>query len=412
MNHHLRTTCRVCGGNQLRKFLSLGPTPLANSFLSDKDEFSQEPSFPLDVYFCQECSLVQLLDVIDPETLFRHYIYVTGTSDTIAEHNLEFAQTVAAQAGLKPTDLVVEIASNDGSLLGCFKARGFATLGIEPATNIAAMASARGIETLTEFFDSTVGHRVRNTRGPARVVIGNNVFAHVDEPRDFLLGCRHLIGNDGYVVIEVPYLREMIDKLEYDTIYHEHLSYFSASALLRLFETAGLVVARIDRIPVHGGSLRIYGTPKTAARTHSEDAIRLCTEETVAGLTRLGTFQQFACKVERNRAAVRTLLGQLNQEKKSLAAYGAPAKGSTLTNYCGLDNRLLPYCVDKNPLKVGRYTPGMHIPVLAASTLLERQPDFVLILAWNFADEIIKQQDEYRRRGGRFIIPVPEPRIV
>ncbi len=412
MNHHLRTTCRVCGGNQLRKFLSLGPTPLANSFLSDKEEFSHEPSFPLDVYFCEQCSLVQLLDVIDPEVLFRNYIYVTGTSDTIAEHNIELAQTVAAQAGLKPNDLVVEIASNDGSLLRCFKAHGFATLGIEPATNIAQMASVQGIETITEFFDSAVGQEVRSSRGPARLVIGNNVLAHVDEPRDFLLGCRHLIGEDGYVVIEVPYLREMIDKLEYDTIYHEHLCYFSASALLRLFETVGLIVARIDRIPVHGGSLRIYGTPKIGSLPHSQDAIRLCREETEAGLTRLETFQEFACRVERNRAAVRTLLEQLNQEKRSLAAYGAPAKGSTLTNYCGLDSRLLPYCVDKNALKVGRYTPGMHIPVLPVSTLLEREPDFVLILAWNFADEIIKQQDEFRKRGGRFIIPVPEPRIV
>jgi len=390
----------------------LGPTPLANSFLSDKEEFSQEPSFPLDVYFCEECSLVQLLDVIDPEVLFRHYIYVTGTSDTIAEHNVELAETVSAQAGLKANDLVVEVASNDGSLLRCFKARGFATLGIEPATNIAEMASAQGIETLNQFFDSAVGQKVRSSRGPARLVIGNNVFAHVDEPRDFLLGCRHLIDDDGYVVIEVPYLREMIDKLEYDTIYHEHLCYFSASALLRLFETVGLVIARIDRIPVHGGSLRVYGTPKTGSRTHSEDAIRLCREEAEAGLTRLETFQEFASKVERNRSAVRTLLKQLTEEKKKLAAYGAPAKGSTLTNYCGLNNRLLPYCVDKNPLKIGHYTPGMHIPVLPVSALLEQQPDFVLILAWNFAEEIIKQQDEFRSRGGRFIIPVPEPRIV
>jgi len=364
------------------------------------------------VYFCEECSLVQLLDVIDPEVLFRHYIYVTGTSDTIAEHNVELAETVAAQAALKPNDLVVEVASNDGSLLRCFKARGFSTLGIEPATNIAEMASSQGVETLNEFFNSAVGQKVRDSRGPAKLVIGNNVFAHVDEPRDFLLGCRHLIGEDGFIVIEVPYLREMIDKLEYDTIYHEHLCYFSASALLRLFETVGLVVARIDRIPVHGGSLRIYGTPKTGSRTHSEDAIRLCREETEAGLTRLETFQEFARKVERNRSAVRTLLQHLNGEKKTLAAYGAPAKGSTLTNYCGLDNRLLPYCVDKNPLKVGHYTPGMHIPVLPVSALLEQQPDFVLILAWNFADEIIKQQDEFRNRGGRFIIPVPEPRIV
>jgi len=412
MSHHLRTTCRVCGGRELRKFLSLGPTPLANSFLADKDEFSRECFFPLDVYFCEECSLVQVLDVIAPEVLFRHYIYLTGTSETIAEHNLEFARTVAETAALEPNQLVVEVASNDGSLLSCFKSYGVTTLGIEPATNIARIASSQGIETLNEFFDSALAEKVVRARGPAKLVIGNNVLAHVDEPRDFLLGCRQLVGDDGFVVIEVPYLREMIDKLEYDTIYHEHLCYFSASALLRLFDSVGLVIARIDRIPVHGGSLRVYGTPRNGCRTHSQDALRLCAEETQGGLTCLDTFEDFARKVERNRAAVRSLLHELHQEKKSIAGYGAPAKGSTLTNYCGIDTRLLPYCVDKNPLKVGHYTPGMHIPVLPVSALLEKQPDFVLILAWNFAEEIIKQQDEFRSRGGRFIIPVPEPRIV
>lgn len=412
MSHHLRTTCRVCGGRRLQRFLSFGPTPLANSFLSDKEEFTRECFFPLDVYFCEECSLVQLLDVIAPEVLFRHYIYLTGTSQTIAEHNVEFARTVAATAALKPNELVVEVASNDGSLLRCFKSYGVATLGIEPATNIARIASAEGIETLNEFFDSNLAEKVNRSRGRAKLVIGNNVLAHVDEPRDFLLGCRQLVDDDGLVVIEVPYLREMIDKLEYDTIYHEHLCYFSASTLLRLFDSVGLVVTRIDKIPVHGGSLRVYGTPKNGCRTHSEDATRLCTQEAQGGLTCLETFEEFAHKVERNRAAVRGLLLELNQEKKSVVGYGAPAKGTTLTNYCGIDTTLLPYCVDKNPLKVGHFTPGMHIPVLPVSALLEQQPDFVLILAWNFAEEIIEQQDEFRSRGGRFIIPVPEPRIV
>ena len=410
--HRVRKTCRACGEENLRLFLSLGPTPLANSFLRSPDEFDDELSFPLDVYFCETCSLVQLLDVIDPEVLFRNYIYVTGTSDTISDHNFQYARTIVDLLKLEEGNLVVEMASNDGSLLKCFKRYGVRMLGVEPATNIAKMAEISGIEILNQFFNSSVAQQVRESHGPAKVVIGNNVLAHVDETGDFLCGCKELIENDGLVVIEVPYLRELVKRLEYDTIYHEHLCYFSVSTLMRLYDTVGLSIVRIDYVPVHGGSLRVYAGPREKHSYHSEKVLAQADEEDDWGLTQYSCYERLAANVEKNRHEVVDLLETLKKEGKSVAGYGAPAKGNTLLNYCGIDTRLIPYTVDKNPMKVDLFTPGMHIPVLPVSTILERQPDYMLILAWNFAQEIMKQQSEYRDRGGRFIIPIPEPRVI
>lgn len=390
-------------------FLSLGPMPLANSFPRNPDEFDAEPRFPLDVYFCEDCSLVQLLDVIDASTLFRDYIYVTGTSATIAAHNKSYARTVVDLLRLSPQDLVVEVASNDGSLLRCFKEHGVRTLGIEPAENIATQARESGIETIDSFFTARLAAEVREKYGPAKAVIGNNVLAHVDHTQDFLRGCKALLAPDGLIMIEVPEIREMIDRFEYDTVYHEHLCYFSVTTLMRLSDAVGLSLARVDRVPVHGGSIRIYAG---FAAAHSAEVLALVEEERQLGLRDFGRYQRFADDVRRNREAILEMLGSLKAQGKSLAGYGAPAKGNTLLNYCGIDTALLPFTVDKNAWKVGRYTPGMHIPVLPVSTLAERRPDYTLILPWNIAGEIIAQEDQYRRGGGQFIIPVPEPKVV
>jgi hypothetical protein len=411
-SHHKRRSCRACGEDDLHLFLSLGRMPLANAFLRSPAEFADEPAYPLDVYFCQTCSLVQLLDVIAPEVLFRNYIYVTGTSETIEAHNVQYAQTVVDLLGLGTNDLVVEIASNDGSLLKCFQQHNVRTLGVEPATNIAEQARARGVSTINQFFNSTLARELRETYGPAKAVIGNNVLAHVDETQDFLRGCRELLDENGLVVIEVPYLGDLIDRLEYDTIYHEHLCYFSLNALLRLCSQIGLSIVRLDHVPVHGGSLRIYAGQKGRHNGHAESALLMAEKETTAGLTDLARYEQFAAEVSQSRHTLLELLDYLERKGKRVAAYGAPAKGNTLLNYCGIDQRLVSFTVDKSALKVGLYTPGTRIPVLPVSTLLERQPDYALILAWNFADEIIRQQSEYRARGGRFIIPVPEAKVV
>jgi hypothetical protein len=412
MTHSKRDVCRACGSDRLQSVLELGPTPLANSFLKSPDEFEDEPSYPLDVYFCENCSLVQLLDVIDPEVLFRNYIYVTGTSDTIAAHNVKYAQTVVDHLSCTAADLIVEVASNDGSLLKCFQAHGVKTLGIEPATNIADMARAKGIDTVNEFFNSATAAQVRERSGPAKAVIGNNVLAHVDDTQDFLRGAKILLAEDGLVIIEVPYVKELLDRLEYDTVYHEHLCYFSVSTLLRLCETVGLSLVRIDHVPVHGGSLRMYAGRREHYRTHALDVLEMAEAEQQAGMNGLACYEEFALKVKQNRQSILDLLKSLQAQGKTVVGYGAPAKGNTLLNYCGIDTSLLPYTVDKNPMKVGLYTPGMHIPVLPVSTLLERQPDYVLILAWNFAAEIIKQQQAYQQNGGQFIVPIPEPTVV
>ena len=410
--HCKREACRACGAGELRLFLSLGQMPLANSFLRSADEFEDESFFPLDLYFCQTCSLVQLLDVIDPEILFRNYIYVTGTSDTIEAHNVQYADSVVDLLALSANDLVVEIASNDGSLLKCFQRHEVRTLGVEPAANIAELARARGIATVNQFFNSTVARELRESYGPAKVVIGNNVLAHVDEIQDFLRGCLELLDEDGLVVIEVPYLRDLIERVEYDTVYHEHLCYFSVTALLHLFSRVSLSIVRVDYFPIHGGSLRVYAGSQRRHQGHAEAVLTTAQEERISGLTDLALYERFAAAVKRSRDGLFELLNNLTAQGKEIAGYGAPAKGNTLLNYCGIDRLLIPYTVDKNPLKVGLYTPGTHIPVLPVSTLLERQPDYALILAWNFAEEICRQQGEYRARGGQFIIPVPHARVV
>lgn len=414
--YHRRETCRACGTKNLKLFLSLGPTPLANSFLKSPAEFSAERSFPLDVHFCETCSMVQIPDVVDPEVLFRNYIYVTGTSATIAAHNCRYAQTVCELLKMGPEtledDLVVEVASNDGSLLRCFRERGVRTLGVEPATNIAEIARGQGIDTINLFFNSSTARQIRKIYGPAKAVIGNNVLAHVDDTQDFLRGCKEVIGPDGLVIIEMPYLGDLLDRSEYDTIYHEHLCYFSVNSLLRLCDAVELSIVRMDHVPIHGGSLRMYAGHKQTHRTHAAKVLGWAEEEQVAGLTSFERYRQLAANVERNREALVAFLKALKADGKTVAGYGAPAKGNTLLNYCQIDTELLPYTVDKNPMKVSLYTPGMHIPVLPVSALLERQPDYVLILAWNFAEEIMQQQWEYRNRGGQFILPIPELTVV
>jgi len=407
--HTKRSTCRGCCGTSLRRFLELGDMPLANAFLRDESEFAGERSFPLDVYRCRECSLVQLLDVIDPSVLFSHYLYLTGVADTVSVHQAEYARTVADYAPLAADDFVVGIASNDGSFLHHFLHRGQRVLGIEPAKNIAAIARERGIDTLDVFFDEQLGLKLASEYPSAKAVIANNVLAHVDEPVGFLRGCRHLIGADGCVIIEVPYLVDLLERLEYDTIYHEHLSYFSVTALRNVFERAGLWLSRVDRVPIHGGSLRLFAR---SSGGHGPGVQSLIEVERTKGLDGPELYDDFAERAQSNREQLRALLQDLRARGHSVAAYGAPAKGNTLLNFCQIDETLLPFIADLSPLKVGKYAPGSHIEVRPVSALIEEPPDYVLILAWTLAEEIIHQLEKHLGTSSRFIVPVPIPRVI
>src|SRR5262245_53016466 len=333
---HRRTACRGCGGGDLELVISLGRIPLVNTFLRKPEDGAREQRYPLDVYVCPSCTLVQLLEVVDPEVLFRDYIYVSGVSETMAAHNAAYARTVVDLLDLGADDLVVEIASNDGSFLKCFQQLGVRALGVEPAANLARLAEAAGVETVNRFFNADLTPELVRSHGPAKAIVANNVLAHVDGTLDFLRGCRDLLHPDGLLVVEVPYLRDMVDKLEYDTIYHEHLCYFSTTALARLCEAAGLSIVRVNRVPVHGGSLRVYAGRVERHARHGAEIFALMEEEAHWGVAGPQRYQRFADGVRENRAALRKLLRSLNDSGKSVAGYGAPAKGNVLLNYCGI----------------------------------------------------------------------------
>ncbi|MEZ5294119.1 MAG: class I SAM-dependent methyltransferase [Vicinamibacterales bacterium] len=408
--HTRRAACRACGTPFDAPFLALGPMPLANNLPRSPEELAAQARYPLDVCVCRTCSLVQTPDVIDPRVLFAHYVYLTGMSETMRVHNRAYAAHVVGLTGAGAGDLVVDIASNDGSLLLEFQPHGVRTLGIEPAANVADIARGRGVDTVTRFFDDTAGRDLRDEHGPAAAVLANNVLAHVDDPVGFLRGAGRLIGPRGLVVIEAPYVAEMLDRLEYDTIYHEHLSYFSIGALARLADEAGLVLVRVDHVPIHGGSLRAHFGHPAAWAGHGTTVSDAVARERAQGLADVGRYARFAEAVHAHRQALRALVGDLAAAGHVVAGYGAPAKATTLLNFCGLGPEAIAFTVDRNPLKVGAFVPGVGVPILDVDALASRRPDYALIFPWNLAAEIAAQQQAYREQGGQFLLPLPEPR--
>jgi SAM-dependent methyltransferase len=401
--------CVSCGTARLVPVLSLGTTPLANALLT-RDELAQpEARFPLDVVFCVDCTLVQITERVPPERLFGEYAYFSSFSDTIVAAAKALVTRLVRDRGLGPGSLALEIASNDGYLLQHYVAAGVPVLGIEPARNIARVANERGVRTRCEFFGRELACALVAEGLAADVIHANNVLAHVPDLNGVVSGIAAALGPDGVAVIEVPYLRDLIEKCEFDTIYHEHLCYFSVGALRPLFERHGLVLADVERIPVHGGSLRLF-----AARAGETGASvrRLLEEERGAGMHELAYYAGFSDRVARLRTELVALLEHLKAEGKRIAAYGASAKGSTLLNFFGIGRETLDYVVDRSTEKQGRYTPGTHLPIHAPSRLLEDRPDYVLLLSWNFLDEVLGQQQAYRADGGKFIVPVPAVRVV
>ena len=402
--------CRSCGGKDLTVFLSLGDMPLSDGLLAAEDLERQEPRYPLDVAFCPDCALVQILETVPPERLFgADYPYFSSFTDALLEHSAANVAARIAEQRLDGHSLVVELASNDGYLLQYYRARGVPVLGIDPAPGPVAAARARGVETLQAFFGRDLALQLAAGGRRADVIHANNVLAHVADTNGFVSGIGTLLEEDGVAVIEVPYVRELIDHGEFDTIYHEHLCYFSVTALTRLFQRHGLSLNRVEPLEIHGGSLRLFvGKRERNDRSVTE----YLQAERRAGVDEYEYYTGFSARVSRIRSDLLALLDGLKRGGARIAGYGAAAKGTILLNFAGIGREVLEFVADRNVHKQGRFVPVVRLPIVSPERILEAQPDYLLILPWNFKDEIMEQQAEYRRRGGRFIVPVPEPVIV
>ena len=403
--------CRACGAADLVEVLALGEMPPSDALLSEAQLSQPEPRFPLTVVFCPACSLVQIRETVDPEILFgADYLYFSSVSDGWLRHCRENTLELIASRSLGADSLVVEIASNDGYLLRNYHERGVPVLGIDPAPGPAAAARKAGIAVREAFFGRAFAESLAAEGVRADVVHGNNVLAHVADLRGLVDGIRTILKDDGVAVIEAPYVRDLIDHCEFDTIYHEHLCYFSVTSVSRLFSRHGMTLVDVRRLPTHGGSLRLYvqrsGEPSAAVT-------QLLEEERALGLDRAEYYRDFAFRVRSVQQSLSELLTSLKAQGKTIAGYAAAAKATILLNASGIDGRFLDYVVDRNEHKHGRYMPGVRLPIHDTSRLLEAPiPDYVVVLAWNLKDEIIRQQSEYQARGGQFIVPLPTPRIV
>jgi SAM-dependent methyltransferase len=406
----LANRCRSCGDAGLDVFLSLGEMPLPDALVSREQLDGPEPRFPLDVAFCPACSLVQILNEVPPEQLFvDNYLYFSSFSEGLMRHSRDHAQRLIVDRGLNERSLVVEIASNDGYLLRNFKDAGIPVLGIDPAPAQADAAEAIGVPTLREFFGAELGRRLAAERGRADVIVANNVMAHTPSLNSFVEGLSELVADDGVITIENTYVKDLIDHCEFDTIYHEHFCYFSCTAVAALMRRHGLYLNGVEHFPsLQGGTLRWTVSPRDEI---DESAASYLAAEREGGLTEPGYYEQFADRVRGVKHDLLDLLHGLRRNGKRIAAYGAAAKGSTLINYVGIGTDLVDYVVDRNVHKHGLYMPGTHLPIRDPSVLVEDRPDFLLLLAWNYQDEIMSQQAEYFDLGGRFIVPVPTPRI-
>lgn len=407
-NYTLKNSCRICGGTNLVEVLDLGHMPPANAFVPHATIAMSLQEFPLRTYFCATCSLVQLLDVVDPSILFRHYEYLTSASKPLVEHFTNAGKMLTDKFVASKKDLVVEIGGSDAVLLGAIADR-CKVLNIEPARNVAELSTKKGVETISEFFTLDLAKEIKEKYGSAQLIIANNVMAHTDPLRGVFEGVKALLAPKGVFVFENHWVENLIGDGGFDQIYHEHLCYFSLTALKHLVESVGLSIFDVEVIPNHGQSLRVY---VGAGRVPSKTVEELLLREKELGLHTVDRFLKFREKVEKNRNELRTLIAKIRTDGKTIVGYGAPAKGNTLINFCGLTSRDIDFITDTTPLKQNTYAPGSGIPVFHPDILEKKRPDYLLLLAWNFADVIIKKETAFRNSGGKFIIPVPTPRIV
>jgi SAM-dependent methyltransferase len=407
-----RTTCRFCGTPLAHVFADLGMSPLANSYLSEDELGQMEPFYPLRALVCNECFLVQLEDYETPDVIFSEYAYFSSYSTTWLEHSKRYAEMAIERFELDESSQVVELASNDGYLLQYFVERGIPVLGVEPAANVAEVAREKGIRTMVKFFGRATGREVAAMMN-ADLVIGNNVLAHVPDLNDFVGGVKIILGPRGVVTMEFPHLLHLIGRKEWDTIYHEHFSYFSFLTVSKVFARHGMTLFDVEELPTHGGSLRIYGRhAEDDSKPVTERARELERRESEGGFDRLETYLGFSDEVRRDKWELLEFLIERRREGSRIAGYGAPAKGNTLLNYCGIGTDFIEYTCDLNPHKQGHYLPGTHIPIRAPDAIRETRPDLVFILPWNLSEEIMGQLSFVRDWGGGFVVRLPELRIV
>jgi SAM-dependent methyltransferase len=392
--------------------MSFGEMPLANAFLSEADLDRREARFPLELVFCESCALLQITESVDPELLFGDYAYFSSYSTTMLEHAAELVTRLVRERGLDGDSLAMEIASNDGYLLQHYVPAGVPVLGVDPARNVVEVAAQRGVETICAFFGEDLARELAAGGRRASVLHANNVLAHVPDVNRVVAGIVHVLADDGVAVVETPYVRDLVERTEFDTVYHEHLFYYSLTALERLFARNGLRIVDVERLDIHGGSLRVLAV-RVDSPEEARPAVRaLLDKEEELGIAAASYFEDFAARVETLRRELWDLLRGLKAQGHRIAAYGAAAKGTTLLNCFRIGPDVLDFVADRSEHKQGLYMPGVRLPIVAPEYLLEAMPAEVLLLAWNFAEEILSQQEEYRRRGGRFIVPIPRPRLI
>lgn len=398
--------CRVCGSERLYEFLDLGEMPLTNAFLESADREAEW--FPLEVVYCVSCTHVQLKHTVDRSHLFSEYPYQSSASDSIPAHFTEYVEEVRSRF-LSPGDRVIEIGSNDGTLLRTFD-EDVDVIGIDPAMNIASFAREKGVETVTELFDSRTASDVRQEFGTASVMIANNVLGHVDDLYDFMSGVDHLLETDGTFIIEVPYLLDLLDKVEFDTIFHEHISYFSITSLQRLVEQFGMCISDVKQVDTHGGSIRAYVRYESQCAV-SKSVKSLGLLENARGVDEPKTFDQFARAVRQRATHIRELIEHVAESGYSIVGYGAPSKANILLNYAEVDAGHIDYVIDTTPMKQGTFMPGTKIPVREPRVFHENPPDYALLLAWNYRETILEKEVEFRERGGHFLVPTPHVHV-